>query len=61
MARANGMYKKHNVKERKRLRKLHLAAGTDTHGIVGAQMTLSYITDGKTLKDLIRSFDVLIG
>ena len=45
---------KHHVKARKKWRKLHLAVDANTHDIVGAQMTLSNVTDGETLQDLIR-------
>ena len=44
---------KHHVKARKKWRKLHLAVDANTHDIVGAQMTLSNVTDGETLQDLI--------
>ncbi|TMP28370.1 transposase, partial [Pseudoalteromonas rubra] len=40
---------KHHVKARRKWRKLHLAVDANTHDIVGAQMTLSNVTDGETL------------
>ena len=45
---------KHNVKARKKWRKLHLAVDATTYDIVGVQMTLSNVTDGETFEDLIR-------
>ncbi len=47
--------KKHGTDGKRRVwRKLHLAVDSDTHEIIGAELTLSGVTDAEVLPNLLK-------
>lgn len=46
--------KKHGSEQRRLKRKLHLAVDSQTHDIIGAQLSLSRTTDSEVLPDLLK-------
>ncbi|MET2898756.1 IS5 family transposase [Vibrio rotiferianus] len=46
--------KKHGAEKRRLWRKLHLAVDADTHQVVSAELSLSTVTDGEVLPELLK-------
>lgn len=47
--------KKHGAEKRRLWRKLHLAVDADTHQVVSAELSLSTVTDGEVLPELLKN------
>ncbi len=55
MAKVNGKSKKHGTDGKRRVwRKLHIAVDTNTHEIIAAELSLSTVTDGEVLPNLLK-------
>ncbi len=55
MAKVNGKSKKNGTDgKRKVWRKLHIAVDTSAHEIIGAELSLSTVTDGEVLPNLLK-------
>ncbi|OLQ75743.1 IS5 family transposase [Photobacterium proteolyticum] len=46
--------KKHGAEKRRLWRKLHLAVDADTHQVISAELSLSTVTDGEVLPELLK-------